>query len=162
MGFETAPTRGVTVHYGPRATNSKFGGLLDSDGVVKTQVITFNYDDLPAYGSGNLNQSIPAYAKIVSSRFEVLTAFTSTSTTTDLDVGLYQNGGTVIDLDGLHTAAQLTQTAIGTRGNFYLGAGALVGASIGAAAGEVVVTPTVADLTAGKGRIIIDYILEGV
>lgn len=161
MGFSAASTRGVTVHYGPRSTNMKYGSVNDSDGVIKEAVYTFTYDQLPNYGSGNMEFSIPAYAKIISSRFEVLTAFTSTSTTTDLDVGFYTSAGVAIDADGLHTAAQLTQTAIATRGNFYLGAGALIGTSIGANAGELVVTPTVADLLTGKARIVVQYMLEG-
>ena len=154
--------RGVTVNYGTRKTNGALGSHKDTRGLVKTLEYVFDYDNLPTYGSNNLQASIPAYAKVISSRFEILTAFTSTSTTTDLNVGLYTSAGAEIDADGLHTAAQLTQTAIATRGLFYTGAGALVGVSIGAAAGEVVVAPTVADLLTGKARLIIEYIEEGV
>lgn len=161
MGFESNTGLGVLNHYGPRDVNQKFGGETPDD-VIKTAVWTFDYNDLPAGGTNKLGMSIPAYAKILSARFEVLTGFTSSSTTTDLDVGLEQADGTDIDLDGLLTAAQLTQTVIATRGNFVTGTGALVGASIGAAAGELVVTPTVADLTAGKARVIVQYIVEGV
>lgn len=161
MGFESNTGLGVLNHYGPRDVNQKFGGETPDD-VIKTAVWTFDYDQLPAGGTNKLGMSIPAYAKILSARFEVLTGFTSSSTTTDLDVGLEQADGTDIDLDGLLTAAQLTQTVIATRGNFVTGTGALVGASIGAAAGELVVTPTVADLTAGKARVIVQYIVEGV
>lgn len=161
MGFESNTGLGVLNHYGPRNVNQKFGGETPDD-VIKTAVWTFDYNDLPAGGTNKLGMSIPAYAKILSARFEVLTGFTSSSATTDLDVGLEQADGTDIDLDGLLTAAQLTQTVIATRGNFVTGTGALVGASIGAAAGELVVTPTVADLTAGKARVIVEYIVEGV
>lgn len=161
MGFESNTGLGVLNHYGPRDVNQKFGGETPDD-VIKTAVWTFDYNDLPAGGTNKLGMSIPAYAKILSARFEVLTGFTSTSTTTDLDVGLQQADGTAINNAGLITAAQLTQTVIATRGNFVTGNGALVGASIGAAAGELVVTPTVADLTAGKARVIVQYIVEGV
>jgi len=85
-------------------------------------------------------------------------AFTSTSTTTDLDIGLYTSAGAAIDADGLITAANATQTAIGTAGNVVTGSGALVGKTIGASAGELVVTPTVADLTAGAGRVVVKYV----
>lgn len=161
MAFESTSGLGVLNHYGPRDTNQKYGGKTPDD-LIKTAVWTFDYDQLPAGGTNKLGMSIPAYAKILSARFEVLTGFTSTSTTTDLDVGLEQADGTDIDLDGFLTAAQLTQTVIATRGNFVTGTGALVGASIGAAAGELVVTPTVADLTAGKARVIVQYVVEGV
>lgn len=161
MGFESNTGLGVLNHYGPRDVNQKFGGETPDD-VIKTAVWTFDYNDLPAGGTNKLGMSIPAYAKILSARFEVLTGFTSSSATTDLNVGLEQADGTDIDLDGLLTAAQLTETVIATRGNFVTGTGALVGASIGAAAGELVVTPSVADLTAGKARVIVQYIVEGV
>lgn len=161
MAFESTSGLGVLNHYGPRDTNQKYGGETPDD-LIKTAVWTFDYDQLPAGGTNKLGMSIPAYAKILSARFEVLTGFTSTSTTTDLDVGLEQADGTDIDLDGFLTAAQLTQTVIATRGNFVTGTGALVGASIGAAAGELVVTPTVNDLTAGKARVIVQYVVEGV
>ena len=161
MGFENSAGLNVLNHYGVRSVNQKFGGRTDDD-LIKTASWTFNYNELPAGSTGKLEMSIPAYSKILSARFEVLTGFTSTSTTTDLDIGLQTAAGVEIDLDGFVTAAQATQTVIATRGNFVVGAGALVGASIGAAAGELVVTPTVADLLTGKARVIVEYITEGV
>lgn len=166
MGFEADTLRGVLKHYGVRSTNQKFGGVVGKDaGVKKTAVWTFDYSDLPDAASNNLGMSIPAYAKILSAKLEILTGFTSTSTTTDLTVGLQTSAGVEIDDDGLITAAQATQTTIATRGNFIDGAsgtpGALIGTSVGAAAGELVVTPSAADLLTGKARVIVEYILEG-
>lgn len=161
MSFELDSKRGVLNHYGVRTTNQKFGGNID-EVVIKTAAWTFNYNDLPDAATDKLGLSIPAYSKILSARLEILTGFTSTSTTTDLDIGLQQADGTEIDNDGLVTAAQATQTVIATRGNFVTGTGALVGASIGAVAGELVVTPTVADLLTGKARVIVEYVVEGV
>lgn len=162
MGFENSAGIGVLNHYGVRTTNQKFGGQIDEK-LIKTATWTFNYDDLPAGGTDKLGLSIPAYAKIISARLEILTGFTSTSSTTDLDIGLEQADGTDIDVDGLITAANATQTVIATRGNFVVGTGALVGSnSIGSAAGELIVTPTADDLTAGKARVIVEYITEGV
>lgn len=164
MGFEADSLRGVLKHYGVRNVNQKYGGDICDD-VIKTAVWTFDYNDLPDAATNNLGLSIPAYAKILSAKLEILTGFTSTSTTSDLTVGLQQADGTEIDNDGLITAAQATQTTIATRGNFIDGAsgtpGALIGASIGAAAGELVVTPSADDLTAGKARVIVQYIYEG-
>jgi flagellar motor component MotA len=37
------------------------------------------------------------------------------------------------------------------------GAGALVGTTIGAVAGQVVVTPSASDLLTGEGRLIVEY-----
>lgn len=165
MGFESNTGLGVLNHYGPRDVNQKFGGETPDD-VIKTAVWTFDYNDLPGAATNKLGLSIPAYAKILSAKLEILTGFTSTSTTTDLTVGLQQADGTEIDNDGLITAAQATQTTIATRGNFIDGASgtpaALVGASVGAAAGELVVTPSANDLLTGKARVIVQYIVEGV
>jgi hypothetical protein len=162
MTIETAAVRGVAVHYGPRVTTGKYGRYGNETGSVKTAEWTFNYDDLPAYDTDILGVSIPAYAKIVSARLEVLTAFTSTSTTTDLLIGLESAVGVAIDADGLIAAAQATQTAIGTRGLGVVGAGALVGTGIGAAAGKLVVAPSVDDLLTGKARVVVEYIVEKV
>lgn len=161
MSYENTSGRGVLAHYGARNTANEYGGTHSKGGAVKEATWTFDYDDLPDAGATNLQLSIPAYAKIISSRFEVLVGFTSTSTTSDLDVGLQESDGTEIDNNGLHAAAQLTQTAIATRGLFYLGAGALVGVSTGAAAGELVVTPTADDLLTGRARVVVEYVLEG-
>lgn len=161
MGFENTAGMGVNNFYGPRTTNSKFGGRIDDD-VVKHASWVFNFDDLPRGTTGKLEMSLPAYAKILTARFEVLTGFTSTSTLTDLDVGLQQSDGTAISAGGLLPSTQLTQTAILSRGLFTVGTGVLVGASIGAAAGELVVTATAADLLSGKARVIVSYITEGV
>ena len=160
MGMELdSVVRNVNSHYGPRNTTEKYGGAVNTDGRIKRATWEFSYDDLPAGGAGNLEMSIPAGATIVSAHLEIITGFTSTSTTTDLDIGLEQADGTDIDLNGLIAAAEATQTAIATDGNYITGAGALVGASIGAAAGELVVTPTVDDLLTGVGRVHVDYLL---
>jgi len=157
MGFEIDGKRNVVNHYGVRTTNGKLGAEACDD-LVKWAVWDFDYNDLPNYGSTNVQHLIPANATIVSAELLVDVAFTSTSTTTDLDIGLYTSAGSAIDADGLITAANATQTAIGTAGNLVTGSGALVGKTIGSTAGEVVVTPTVSDLTAGAGRIIVKYV----
>ena len=158
MTFEIDAKRGVANHYGTRVTNGKFGAQQNSSTLVKSAVWDFSYDDLPSAGANNLQLSIPANATIVSATLYVDVAFTSTSTTTDLDVGLSTSAGVAIDADGLITAANATQTTIGTAGNVITGSGALVGKTIGSSAGELTVTPTVADLTAGKGRIVVQYV----
>ena len=161
MSLENTSGRGVLSHYNGRSTTSKYGGGQTSKGVIKEATWVFDYNELPTGSTSALDLSIPAYAKIIRSYFEVLVAFTSTSTTTDLTVGFEQADGTDIDVDGLHTAAVLTQTAIATRGNTYLGTGNLVMADMGAAAGELVVIPSAADLLTGRARVVVEYMLEG-
>lgn len=168
MGFETTAIRGVVNHYGPRTTNEKFGGQTSvDDGIVKSAVWEFSYNDLPNHtGSAvsiigtNMQQVIPANATIVSAKLIVDTAFTSTSTTTDLAVGLYYGTGTgtEIDADGLITAVNASQTTIAVANAAIAGTGALVNAGVGANAGVLVVTPSSTDLLTGAGRVVVEYI----
>lgn len=161
MTISIDTVRGVATNYGTRETSQKYGGIVPGFGVVREATWTFDYNDLPDADTTKLGVSLPAYAKIVSAKLEILEAFTSTSTLTDLTVGLQQADGTEIDNDGLITAANATEITIAARGNLIAGTGALVGTDIGAAAGELVVAPSVADLLTGKGRVIVEYILEG-
>lgn len=161
MGFELDSKRGVLQSYGVRATNGKYGSQQSTcNGIVKSAVWDFDYNDLPTAGTSNLQFKLPANATIVSAKLYVDVAFTSTSTTTDLTVGLAQADGTAIDADGLIAAAEATQTAIGTAGNVITGAGALIGKSIGANAGELVIAGTDTDLLTGAGRVVVEYVYD--
>jgi hypothetical protein len=158
MTLEIGRVRGVANHYGVRDTSNKYGGQESTKmGAVKSAEWAFTWDNLPAALNSNLAMVIPANASIVSAKLIVDVAFTSTSTTTDLDIGLYTKAGVAIDVDGLVDATEATQTAIGTAGNIITGAGALVGTTIGAVAGQVVVTPSASDLLTGEGRLIVEY-----
>jgi hypothetical protein len=158
MTIEIAAKRGVAAHYGTRETTGQYGAQQNSSGLVKSAVWDFTYNTLPTAGANNLQFVIPANATIVSARLVVDTAFTSTSTTTDLTVGLQTSAGVEIDNDGLLTAANATQTTIGVANSVITGSGALVGLGIGAAAGELVVAATSTDLLTGSGRVIVEYI----
>lgn len=161
MGFELDSKRGVFQSYGVRTTNGKYGSQQSTkNGVIKSAIWDFAWNDLPSAGTSALHAVIPAGATIVSARLLVDVGFTSSSGTSTVTVGLQQANGTEIDNDGLVQAAQGTAAAIGTAGNVVTGAGALVGKTIGANAGELVVTPSVADLTAGKGRIVVEYVYD--
>lgn len=172
MGFEARawPANGgtagdVLASYGVRSTNGKFGAEQNYDTIIKSVMWDFAYNDLPDGASDalGLNHIIPANSTIVSAKLYIDTAFTSTSTTTDLNIGLYRatDGTTEIDLDGLIAAAQATQTTIGTAGNVITGAGALIGAVSNATYdGVLVVAPSANDLLTGAGRIVVEYILN--
>lgn len=164
MTYEADPKRLVLNHYGARITNQKFGGVsIDGEGRRQLARWRFNYNDLPAGATNNLGVSIPANSTIISAKLNIITAFTSTSTTTDLQVGLEFADGTDIDLDGLITAAQATQTAIAIANSVVDGSlgtpAALINFTIGTTAGELVVTPTVADLLTGRAEMIVEYLL---
>lgn len=160
MGFELDSKRSVFNHYGPRVTNQKFGGQENSATVIRRAQWDFDYNDLPTYGASNLQFVLPANCTIVSARLIVDTAFTSTSTTTDLEIGLYTSAGVAIDADGLLTAVNAESAVIAVAGAVVTGTGALVGKTIGATAGELVVAATVADLLTGAARLIVEYVYD--
>lgn len=156
--------RNVVQHYGPRERREDMGGRVPQD-IVKVARWEFNWNQLPSPGTNNLQQVIPAGSTILSAKFRVISAFTSTSTTTDLTVGLQQADGTQIDNDGLLTAAHLTQTTIAVVGAVYDGssgtAAALINRTIGANPGELVVAPSVNDLLSGRGEVFVEYLVPG-
>lgn len=157
MGFETGAVRGVVSHYGPRNSDQSFGGTLTDRAGERKVVYEFDYDNLPEATNINLDAVIPAGALIVSADFRITTAFTSTSTTSDLLVGLADadGGSTITDADGLLTAAQLTQTVIATLVNTS-GTGALVGTVLSEAA-VVTVAPSADDLLTGHATLEVAY-----
>jgi len=122
----------------------------------------FDYNNLPVAGTNNLQYSIPANSRILSAKLEIITAFTSTSTTTDLNIGLATSAGVAIDAAGLVTATEATQTAIAVVGSVITGAGLLVNKTIGAVAGELTVAGSAADLLTGRARLLVQYIKAGV
>jgi hypothetical protein len=158
MSLEKGLLRGVMKQYGVRTTDMKYGARIDDD-LIKTAVWEFDYNDLPTYGTTNLEHVIPAGSSIIDCRFRIITAFASTSTTTDIDIGLYTSAGVAIDADGLVTVAEATQATIAVAGAVITGAGALIGKLTHASSdGELVVTPNVNDLTAGRGQVILRYV----
>jgi len=151
MAYENTAGINVLNHYGPRDRDASKGGQAKSTGQIKRAEWQFAYDDLPTYGSTNLQFAIPAGATIVSSKWITGTAWAGG---TSLNVGLYQSNGTVIDADGLDAA--ITPT---TAGAVIDGNGALVGATIGANAGELTVAAT-GTYTAGTATVIVEYHVE--
>ena len=146
---------GVRNNYGSQTTQDKFPGLIKTEGYTKEMVIDFNYDDLPVESAdGALVIELPLDTFVVSSRLHVKTAAAGGTSYT---IGLKQSDGTAIDVDGLHTAAA-TVTANLTEDAWLVGGGALVGASVGAAAGQVTVIAA-GTFTAGSYRLVIEYIL---
>ncbi len=152
MGFESNTGTGSIAHYGARETNQKFGGnLTDGSGTNKVSY-QFTYDDLPAgAASDNMYATIPANSLIKSAQIYVVDAMTGTSGT--LTVGLEKQDGTDIDADGIDAAvaqAALVADAV------IICDGALVGASIGADAGQLLVA-TGGTVTAGEFKVVVEY-----
>lgn len=145
---------GLHIGFGARTVEDKFAGKTRTAGVVDQVVLEFNYDDLPSYGATDNNiLTIPANSVIVSSKLYVKTAAVGGTSYT---IGLHESDGTAIDADGLHTAAQLVTASL-TAGAWLAGGGALVGATIGSAGGQIVVADT-GTYTAGSYKLVVEFI----
>ena len=164
MSIVNQAIRNVTNNFGVRKLDPQYGGEIDEK-VIKTVQWTFDYNKLPTFGTDKLEAVIPANVTILSAKLQIIVPFASTSTTTDLVAGLYTSAGVAIDADGLITAAQATQTAIAVAGSIIDGASGtaaeLINKTVGSVAGELVVAPNVADLTAGRARLIVQYLDQG-
>ena len=77
---------------------------------------------------------IPANSLILSAHFYTQTAFTSTTTATGIDVGLYKasDGTTAIDANGLIVVGTEGAKAALTANSWNVGSGALIGVESGA------------------------------
>lgn len=145
---------GVRNWYGNREAEDKLPGLIKTEGYTKEMVVDFDFDSLPTYSAdGAMVLTIPADSLVLSARLHVKTAGVSG---TSLAIGLYESDGTVIDLDGFVTAAAGAAANL-TEDAWLIGGGALVGATIGAAAGQIVVTET-GTFTTGEYRLIVEYV----
>ncbi len=143
---------GRQTFFGPLQTDQKRGAIVADDGEIKTIEWKFSYDDLPADDSGNdMLAFIPAHSLIKDATLKVGTAWAGG---TNIDVGLAQKAGTVIDADGIDAAiatASLTANAI------IVCDGALVGASVGANDAVLEVTDT-GTYTAGTATLLVRYV----
>lgn len=155
MSLEDTSGRNVLSHYGPRAIKSNYGGENGTKGRTKTAVWVVDWADLNVdfatadLGANALAYVIPAGAVINSAVINVTTAFDGTVQT--MSVGLENSAGTAIDADGLAAVANVT--VLGS----IVGAGALVGATIGEADGYLAIVGAAADSTVGEAEIIVEY-----
>lgn len=150
---------GVPQHYGERTTNEGLDNAIAEDGSVVTLRLPMTYTQVNA-GLPTYNQEddssvnlIPAYSIIKEAYFHVTTAFTSGGSAT-LELGLQQDDGTAIDADGIDSIAVAALTA----NSWTVCDGALVGATIGANAGQISVDDATAVFTAGEGVLVVRYV----
>ena len=143
-----------TAYNGSKASDVNAKGLeLGSTGGKDTYELVYYIDfadaDAQPKTSADDKQiaTIPAGAAIKSASVQVLSTI---SGGTNFALGLSQPSGTVIDADGILAAS--TATAAGT---YIEGAGALVGATIGANPGQLTLTST---RTAGKIKVLVEYV----
>lgn len=156
---------GLDVRFGQdqaRETKSLMG-KTQSFGPVNYMVVDINYDDLPTYTSDANNDGtndsfsdqdayIPAGSYITKASLIVETAFAGG---TSYNIGLYNQAGTVIDADGIDaavvTAALAANLAVACDG-------ALVGGTALVTADAYLVVAATGTFTAGKAKLVIEYI----
>lgn len=158
MGFELASKRGVVAHYGPRVVNNAMGGRSEQEYKKSAKWIA-DFNNLPTYGSSNIQQIIPAGSTIIACRFRILEKFAGGSANTT--VGLVKKDGTGGDDDGLMTAAGdgASATLKGKDvGDVLVSSAALINKPIGADPLELVVAFSAGGTTAGRMEIVIDYL----
>lgn len=96
---------GVPNNFGVPASVNKKGAIIQDDGIYRTAVYEFTYDDLPTNSSTDVGVlTLPAYITVVEAMLLVETAFAGG---TSYDVGLVQPDGTAIDADGIFVAVPL-------------------------------------------------------
>lgn len=153
MSFETAPVRGVQVHYGARTTDGKFGGSYGTKDGVTQKVYTYDATDVPAADSNHLVVDIPAYSTVTRVYTEVVEAVTNggdrTGATVQAVVGDYDSGA-----DALSAVS---------RGGFVIDE---TPTNIGSSDAELAITlaatgGTNGSITGGKLRTIVEYVPEG-
>lgn len=126
MTISYAGPGGARNNYGPREVAKKEGGLL-ADGLARTLVVPFSWDNLPSAanaGADAVAQSIPAGCPILRTVLKITTAFTG-GTGTGLLIGTEQADGTDIDANGLFLDAQVVSANL-VATNVILGRGAQV------------------------------------
>lgn len=163
---------GVPQNFGVPANPNKKGAVIADDGVVRTALYEFSYDDLPTNSSSDSGVlTLPAYVTILDAFLITETAFAGG---TSYDVGLVQTDGTAIDADGIFVAIPLA--SINAKGDYVRAfirdsdgtgnltdslAGVFLNVAGGAAhttvASQVKVTAT-GTFTAGKAHLYIRYI----
>ena len=154
MGYESSAGLGVRNHYGPKVIGEaeQFGGQVSTSGYIKQAIWEFDFDNLPVNGLGQMEAIIPAGAVIMSMEIAVVTAMLGTVGT--MTIGLEEPDGTLIDIDGLGTAAEIIQASL-VDNAVITGTGALIGTQIDVDAQLLVVEG--GTVTAGRYRVVVEY-----
>ena len=153
MGIELDGKRGVMNHYGPRKSGApNVGGQT---GVFNTKFAewVFDHDDLPTpLGTNDMQYIIPTGSLIVGATWKNITAGLGGSGT--YAVGLNGTNNETVDVNGLFEVGEITD-AVRKAAPTAVASGFF---TIGAADGELKVTQSVDDLTAGQARVLVEYI----
>lgn len=154
------------------ASPTTYNAGVSSEGnyPIRTVWVDFDYANYPTYDAdanndgtkdsfSGMTPAIPARAVITRAFLVVKAAFTGGGAGAGLNVGIRTKAGAEIDDDGIFTAAGTGALAGLTAGAVVVGDGALAtNDAIGSADGYIKVTPNVT-LTAGSGRLVVEYIV---
>ena len=160
---------GLTVRMGgENPTTYNVGEAKNSGTVVKEVFIDFDYQNYPNYDKDANNDgtkdsftgktpALKAGSTIHRAFIQVKAAITG-GTATGIDIGLYTKAGAAISANGIATAAGQGALAGLTANTTVVCAGALAtNDNIGTADAYIKFTPN-GTLTAGSGRLVIEYI----
>ena len=146
-----------------RRAAQQFGRRLNEDEVLakshikhgeEVLTVTFGFDGLPVSGVDELIGRIPANSQVISARLQATIAFVGGTSYT---VGLEEPDGTVVDADGLITAANAPIAALDAIGEVVDGTGALVGAATPSTVATQVVVIAAGTFTAGEATLEVVY-----
>ena len=152
---------GLLVRFGLSNADIQREGLSNVRGVNNEIVAEIVAEDLPAVGTsdfinhGEPSVAIPAGAVIVKATLIVSEAFAGATAT--LNIGTAKKDGTAIDADGIDAAIAVTDLSAGT---VIECDGAQIG-SIPSTTDNAFLTVQngTADFTAGKARLVLEYML---
>ena len=156
---------GLDVRFGTdRARNTNaIGWTVDAVGPYNYLIVDINYDNLPTFTADANNDGtndafslgdpyIPAGAYITKATVIVETAFADG---TDYDIGLYDVDGSALDAVGIDEAVLLASLAANEA---HVCDGANVGGTITEASDAYIVVAETGTFTAGKAKLVIEYI----
>jgi hypothetical protein len=157
MSVDWTNSDGLEIRFtGPEANQS--GAGVSTLGAVKNLIVDFTFSEAITAAAWSHEAFIPAGSYIKAATLVVTEAATSGGTAT-LTIGLAKKDGTVIDADGIDATIALADLAAA---KVVKCDGALSGGvtSVGADNAYVYTTPTTSSnaFTAGKGRLVIEYI----
>lgn len=175
---------GLQVGYGPRDSLIPQAGTVRTMGNINVVTSIIDHANMPLLANTNLvasskvitrNVPIPAYAVITRASFYCVETFADADANPSMTIGLVAaDGSTAIDADGIfkgltEASGKLTAGAT-TVGSWYDAgvadgaattyAGALIGASIGSAAGYIYAVLSTGAWDAGKGILTVEYLLQ--
>lgn len=156
---------GLTVRFGQDQARETKSLMAPTAGVgpVRYMVCDLNYDDLPTYttdlnndgtnnGFSDQDAYIPSGSYITRAWIIVETAFADG---TSYNLGLYQQDGTVIDADGIDAAVAVADMGANEAVDCD---GQLVGTQDLLTADAYLVVAATGTYTAGKAKVVIEYI----